>query len=96
MDGATLNAIAGPEATSPYWAPPPARPFLEEVGAPPERLRIALTKRPQVTSAAKVHPDCAAAADETARLLADLGHEIEEADPDVDAEAFARAVRPAG
>ena len=41
-------------------------------------------------AAAAVHPDCAAAADETARLLAELGHEVEEADPDVDAEAFAR------
>ena len=87
---ALLDAVAGPEVTSPYWAPPPARPFLEEVGAPPGRLRIALTRRPQVISGAKVHPDCAAAADETARLLADLGHQVEEADPDVDAEAFAR------
>ena len=32
---ALLDAIAGPESTSPYWAPPPARPFLDEVGAPP-------------------------------------------------------------
>src|SRR3954471_21771082 len=83
---ALLDAVAGPEATSPYWAPPPARPFLDEVGAPPGRLRIALTRRPQVISGAKVHPDCAAAADESARLLAELGHQIEEADPDVDAE----------
>jgi Asp-tRNA(Asn)/Glu-tRNA(Gln) amidotransferase A subunit family amidase len=40
---AMLDAIAGPEPTSPYWAPPQARPFREEVGAPPGRLRIALT-----------------------------------------------------
>ncbi len=86
---ALLDAIAGPEPTSPYWAPPQARPFLAEVGAPPGKLRIALSKRPQVTSAA-LHPDCAAAADDTARLLADLGHRVEEADPDLDAEAFAR------
>jgi amidase len=86
---ALLDAIAGPEVTSPYWAPPPARPFLEEVGAPPGQLRIALTKRPQVTSA-PLHPDCAGAADDTARLLAELGHQVEEADPDIDAEAFAR------
>src|SRR5580693_9344518 len=60
---ALLDAIGGPEATSPYWAPPQARPFLEEVGAPPGKLRIALSKRPQVTSAA-LHPDCAAAVDD--------------------------------
>jgi amidase len=86
---ALLDAVAGPEPTSPYWAPPQARRFLEEVGAPPGKLRIALTRRPQVTAAA-LHPDCAAAADDAARLLAELGHQVEEAEPDVDAEAFAR------
>jgi amidase len=86
---AALDAIAGPEPTSPYWAPPQARPFLAEVGAPAGRLRIALTKRPQAALAA-LHSDCIAAADDAARLLTDLGHDVEEADLDVDAEAFAR------
>ena len=36
---AMLDAIAGPEPTSPYHAPAAARPFLDEVGAPPGRLR---------------------------------------------------------
>ena len=87
---ALLDAIAGPEPISPYWAPPQTRPFLDEVGAPPGRLRIALSKRPQAISGATLHPDCAAAADDSARLLAELGHQVEEADPDVDAEAFTR------
>jgi amidase len=86
---AMLDAIAGPEPTSPYWAPPPARPFRDEVGAPPGRLRIALTKKPFVTTAAP-HADCAAAADDAARLLAELGHHVEEADHPVDGDAFAR------
>jgi amidase len=86
---ALLDAVAGPEPTSPYWAPPPARPFLDEVGAPPGRLRIALARRPQVTTA-PLHPDCAAALEDAARLLADLGHEVEEADPPLDPEVFAR------
>jgi amidase len=61
------------------------------VGAPPGRLRVALTKRPYL-SARPPHPDCAAAADDAARLLADLGHHVEEADSElaIDAEAFAR------
>jgi amidase len=84
-----LDALAGPEPTSPYGAPPAARPFLSEVGAPPGRLRIALTKRPFVTSIAP-HADCAAAADDAARLLADLGHHVEELDHTVDGDAFAR------
>jgi amidase len=86
---AMLDALAGPEPTSPYWAPPAARPFLSEVGAPPGRLRIALTKRPFLTTIAP-HADCAAAADDAARLLADLGHDVEELDHSVDGDAFAR------
>ncbi len=86
---ALLDAIAGAEPTSPYWAPPAARPFSKEVGAPPGRLRIALTKKPHLTSV-KPHADCVAAADDAGRLLADLGHEVEEADLDIDGDAFAR------
>ena len=86
---AMLDAIAGAEATSPYWAPPPARPFAAEVGAPPGQLRIALAKRPWVTTVAP-HTDCVAAADDAARLLTDLGHHVEEADLDIDGDGFAR------
>jgi amidase len=86
---AMLDAIAGPEPTSPYWAPPQAGPYLSEVGAPPGRLRIALTKRPHVGCVA-LHPDCVAAADAAAKLLTDLGHQVEEADLDIDGDAFAR------
>jgi len=86
---AMLDASAGSEPTGRYHVPPPARPFLDEVGTAPAPLRIALTKRPQL-SARPLHPDCAAAVDDAGRLLADLGHHVEEADLDVDAEAFAR------
>jgi amidase len=86
---AMLDAIEGPEPTSPYWAPPKTRPFLDEVGAPPGGLRIALTKRPHLTTIAP-HPDCAAAADDAGRLLAGLGHHVEEADLDVDGDTVAR------
>ena len=39
---ALLDATAGPAPGDPYSAPPPARPFADEVGADPGRLRIAL------------------------------------------------------
>jgi amidase len=87
---AMLDAIAGPETTSPYVAPPPARPFLDEVGAPPGRLRVALSKR-GIAAEGTPHADCVAAADDAARLLADLGHHVEEVDVDADADAFGRA-----
>jgi amidase len=86
---AMLDAIAGPEPTAPYWAPPQARPYLAEVGAPPGRLRIALTKRPHLGTT-PVHPDCAAAADDAAKLLTELGHHVEAADLDIDNAAFVR------
>src|SRR6185503_2112002 len=40
-----------------------------------------------------VDPDCVGAAEEAARLLADLGHAVEEAAPDYDAAALHRAWR---
>jgi len=40
---ALLDATSGPDLGDPYWAPPPARPFLAEVGADTGRLRIAYT-----------------------------------------------------
>jgi amidase len=86
---AMLDAIAGPEPTAPYWAPPNARPFMEETVVPPGKLRVALSKRPHLTRVAP-HPDCAAAADDAGKLLADLGHHVEAADLDIDGDAFAR------
>jgi amidase len=82
---ALLDATAGPDVGDPYWAPPPARPFRQEVGAPPGRLRIAVSTRTVLGSA--IHPDCAAAVEDAARLCASLGHEVVEAAPPAD-EAF--------
>ncbi|HZK78273.1 MAG TPA: amidase, partial [Gemmatimonadaceae bacterium] len=45
---AMLDAIAGPDPGAPYWAERPARPFLDEVNAPPRKLRVAFTTQPLV------------------------------------------------
>jgi Asp-tRNA(Asn)/Glu-tRNA(Gln) amidotransferase A subunit family amidase len=82
---ALLDATAGPEAVSPYVAPPPSRPFLAEVGAPAGRLRIALVTRP--LSGAAVAAECRDAVLDAARLLEDLGHVVEPATLPVDFEA---------
>jgi amidase len=76
---ALLDVIAGYETGDPWWAPPPERPFVEEVGVEPGRLRIALTTTPPIDAA--VAPDCVAAAEDAADLLRELGHEVEEATP---------------
>lgn len=74
---ALLDAVAGPELGDPYWAPPPQRPYLEEVGADPGRLRIAL--QTQTWNGAPTHPECRRAAESAAELCAQLGHEVETA-----------------
>ena len=80
---ALLDATAGPAAGDPYWAPPVARPYLEEVGAPVERLRVAVQRVP--ASGAPVHDECLASLDDAAALLADLGHDVAEDAPVYDA-----------
>ncbi len=90
---ALLDATSGPMVGDPYWAPPPARPFLQEVGADPGRLRIAFTTTPTASpTGAAVHADCVSAVHEAARLCADLGHEVEEAAPPVAAESLLLAL----
>jgi amidase len=73
---AFLDVISGPEPGDPHAAAPPGRPFLEEVGVPPGRLRVALVLDPPASVA--VDPVCANVARDAARLLDELGHEVEE------------------
>src|SRR5437763_15359936 len=76
---AMLDAIQGPEPSSPYVPPAPERPFLEEVGRAPGRLRIAFTDQTPYGEA--IDAEVAAAVREVASLLAGLGHEVEERAP---------------
>src|ERR671918_3158482 len=65
---AALDATAGPAPGDPYFAPPPARPYLDEVGTPPGRLRIAIATR--AFNGAPVTRECAEAAQQCAALCA--------------------------
>ncbi len=82
---ALLDAIAGPMSGDPYSAAPPVRPFLEEVGLPPGRLRIAISAR--APTGVPVDAECVAALHDAARLCESLGHHVEEASPEFDAMA---------
>ena len=84
---AMLDAVHGPELSSPYFAPPPERPFLEEVGRDPGRLRIAFTDKSPYGDA--IDPEIAAATREVAALLVGLGHDVEERAPTLAADPAA-------
>ena len=77
---AYLDVVAGYEWGDPFPAPPPERPFAEEVGADPGALRIAVTTTPPFHT--PVDDECVAATRDAAELLASLGHHVEEAAPD--------------
>lgn len=86
---ALLDATVGPDAGAPYFTAPPARSYQQLAAEPPRRLRVAFTCRTFKGQA--VHPECQAAVEHTARLLAGLGHDVEEGSPDFDATALGAA-----
>jgi amidase len=77
---AALEAVAGYMPGDPWTAPPPARPFRDEVGKPPGRLRIGFLDRAPAHHPG-LHPQCAEAVRHTARLLESLGHDVEASFP---------------
>jgi amidase len=74
---AVLDAIAGRAPGDPYSARPPVRPFAEEVGADPGRLRIGLLPGVPTTEAEVV-----ATVEAVGRLLEGLGHHVEASFPE--------------
>ena len=77
---ALLDATAGPAPGDPYYAPPPKRPFAQEVGRDVGRLRIAFTDK-KTYGDTDLHPDCVEAVRDAAQLCEELGHDVEEAVP---------------
>ncbi len=89
-DSAALLDVAGDgDPGDPYRAPAKRRPFADEVGAEPGRLRVAMTRDPLYSGQA--HADTTAAVEDAASLLAELGHEVVEARPPMDVDALTRA-----
>jgi len=77
---AYLDIVSGYEWGDPFPAAPPERPFAEEIGADPGRLRVAFTA--EAPGGFDVDDVCVTATRNAAELLASLGHEVEEAAPD--------------
>ncbi|MFJ6883831.1 amidase [Streptomyces californicus] len=75
---ALLDLIRGPEPGDPYAAQQPSRPYAEEVARHPGRLRIGVLA--QAWGGRRTSAPVADALSRTAALLADLGHQVEEAE----------------
>jgi amidase len=72
---ALLDATHGPGIGDTVIAPAPARPYLDEVGADPGRLRVGLLDHH--AQGGFLHDDCIAAVRSAATLLESLGHHVE-------------------
>lgn len=86
---ALLDATRGGLPGDPFIAPRPERPYLEETERDPGRLRIAFSRTSPFGT--PLDPDCVAAVEDAARLCESLGHDVEEATPELDGAALARA-----
>jgi len=86
-----LDSVAGPMPGDVFVAPPPRRPYHEELGRDPGKLRVGLLRHDAALAGLKavqpdlpdVHPECIAAVKETGRLLESLGHNVEESYPEM-------------
>ena len=74
-----LNAVQGPAPGDPYVAPLPLRPYVKELTDESTGLRIGTMSAPAVE--AEVDPECVRAVEEAAKLLASLGHEVDDESP---------------
>jgi amidase len=80
---ALLDAVAGAAPGDKFVIRDPERPFVEEVGSDPGRLRIALNTS-SYSSSNPVEPEIAAAVQDVAKRLEGLGHDVEVAAPPLD------------
>ena len=71
---AILDASLGSGPGDMVVAPPPLRPYVDEVGADPGRLRVGVLP---LNPNGELHPDCERAVRDAATLLDSLGHDVE-------------------
>ena len=85
---ALLDVLAGRRVSDPSWAPEPSGTFLEATRREPGRLRIARFVQPVIADV-EVSAESRQAYDDASRLLADLGHFIEDVSVPLPPEAVA-------
>ncbi|MEP7119466.1 MAG: amidase [Byssovorax sp.] len=75
---AMLDVIAGLDGGTPHWAPPPRMSYRALLATKVNRLSIRYTTK---TGVVATDPEIAAAVVRTAKLLGELGHDVEEGTP---------------
>ncbi len=81
---AMLDCLAVPQPGDPFVIPRPAQRYQSFLQKPAAKLRVVWSAKPVMQMA--VDPEVAAATERTARLLADMGHAVNEAPPPYDGE----------
>jgi amidase len=86
---ALLDATLGADSGAPFVAAAPERPYREEARREPGRLRIGFSLSSPIGT--PVHPENELAVLNAARMLSKLGHEVDEAAPELDGKALGRS-----
>lgn len=89
---ALLDLVQGPGVGDPYTILIPERPYLNEIDAPPEKLRIGFTADPW--SEFPVEDEIVDAVKSVAQTLQSMGHEVHQASPTFDYESYLNATVP--
>jgi amidase len=84
-----LDLLAGGEAGDPFVVARGSEPYAALMQRDPPRLRIGFSSVSPIGT--DVHPEAVAAVNDAAKLLATLGHEVEEATPEIDGAALAKS-----
>jgi amidase len=84
-----LDLLQGAEPGDPFVIAPPLEAYADAMQRAPGRLRIGFTAASPIGT--PVHAEAVAAVQDAARLLQSLGHDVEEAEPEVDGDALARS-----
>jgi amidase len=86
---AALDVSSGGEPGDPFAIAKPGEPYAELMRRDPGRLRIGFTSTSPIGT--EVHPEAVAAVKDAATLLGSLGHDVQEAAPEIDGASLAKA-----
>lgn len=86
---AMLDATLGDDTGAPYTIQRPTKSYQSLLDGNPGKLKIGFSTKSPIGT--EVHAHCKEAVADAAKLLADLGHHVEEADPAFDGQALAKS-----